>query len=225
MIDAHLHLDRFEDPEAAWEQMRRMGVNQALVPGVQEPFLPAPVTRAKGLDFGLGLHPQFPAQDRWQERLEAAVDRYGPVAIGELGWDRRGGSELQIALDQLDLATARQLPVIIHLVGSQPQLLKAINARRLRAMLHRSAGKPSRYRDWWLSGHFISIGPQLRGDLRLAQEVPKDQFLLETDAESEAEEPWRRLPELYREVAAARGLELEALKALMRANYKRFRGE
>lgn len=224
MIDAHLHLDRFENPSSAWAKMRAVGIQQALIPGVEPPFEPAAICQQPGLSYALGLHPQFAAPADWQDQLRQGLDHHAAVAVGELGWDRRGGADLSRAIAQITLAKARQLPVILHQVGHCPELLRAVQDHGVRAQLHRCTGRPQRFQDYWEAGHFISIGPNLRGDLRLAQTVPVEQILLETDAESEADAPWLTLPRLYEEVAHARGLSVDALIAQVEKNYAAFLG-
>lgn len=205
--------------------MKAVGIEHALIPGVEAPFEPHPICRQPGIRFALGLHPQAEAGGRWKEALGEALDRHHPSAVGELGWDRRGGTELDRAITQMLLAKARRLPVILHLVGHCPELLSAVQERGLRAQLHRCTGRPQRFRAYWEAGHYISIGPSLRGDLRLAQAVPLQQILLETDAESEADAPWSSLPQLYEEVARARGMRVDELIAQIRNNYSKFLGE
>ena len=204
--------------------MQAAGVVSALIPGVEAPFEPAGICRQPGLSFGLGLHPQYQGGDGWQNQLARGLDDHDAVAVGELGWDRRCGGDLQPARDQLHIAQARGLPVILHLVGHCSELLDAVQDLGLRAQLHRCTGRPSRFRAYWEAGHYISIGPTLRADLRLAKAVPAKQILLETDAESEADAPWSTLPHLYRQVAAAREIPMDALVDQVRKNYATFLG-
>ena len=204
--------------------MRTVGIENALIPGVTAPFEPAGICGQSGLNFALGLHPQSEGSDGWQIQLARGLDDHDAVAVGELGWDRRAGGDLQPAKDQLRLAHDRGLPVILHRVGHCPELLEAVQALGLRAQLHRCTGRPNRFQDYWEAGHYISIGPRLRGDLRLAKAVPARQILLETDAESEADAPWSTLPLLYQEVAAAREIPVDALVGQVRKNYATFLG-
>ena len=208
----------------AWQRMMRAGIHQALVPGIEPPFQPATICREAGLRFAFGMHPQSTAPLDWRIQLERALERHQPAAVGEFGWDRRGGTDFSPVRAQLELAQKQKLPVILHLVGHCPDLLEAVNAYDLTAQLHRCTGRPQRFKSFWESGHYISIGPRLRGDFRLAQAVPSTQILLETDAETEADEPWHRLPQLYQEVAQARNISVEQLIDLVRTNYARFLG-
>jgi len=223
LIDAHLHLDRFSDPEAAWERLRSVGVTEAIVPGVEEPFegLELP-----GIHSALGLHPLAPAHEGWRERLSAAVAQRRPVAIGEVGLDRHGDIDQGERLAwQLGLAAEHRLPLILHLVGDAGALLAAVRRHPAPVMLHRCGGRPSRFQPWWEAGVYCSVGPKTRGDLRLLAAVPEASLLLESDAEDEDAAPWRTLPALYRDAARARGLTLGSIEALVYANTRRFIGE
>ena len=156
----------------AWQRMTRAGIHQALVPGIEPPFQPATICREAGLRFAFGMHPQSTAPLDWRSQLERALERHQPAAVGEFGWDRRGGTDFSRVRAQLELAQKQKLPVILHLVGHCPGLLEAVNAYDLTAQLHRCTGRPQRFKSFWESGHYISIGPRLRGTSALPKRYP-----------------------------------------------------
>jgi len=222
LIDAHIHLDRFSDPVAAWQRLSAAGLRGALIPGVEEPYQ-APCVA--GVDFAYGQHPLAVAQPGWEERLEAAIAHQRPMALGELGMDRRADPEqIDVLAAQLTIAQRHKLPIITHLVGDGGSLLKALRRHNAPVMLHRCSGRPSRFKPWWEAGIYLSVGPKVGQDLRLLEAVPNEFLLLESDAEEEASAPWKTLPQLYADAARAKGMSLASIKALVFANYQRFLG-
>ena len=222
MIDAHIHLDRFADPVAAWQRLQEAGLRGALVPGVEEPYQ-APAI--EGIDFAYGQHPLFAAKPGWDERLTAAIEKQKPMAVGELGFDRKAGIEqIDIAAAQIDIAAQHSLPIIVHLVGDGGPLRHSLSDHNAAVMLHRCSGRPSRFEAWWQAGTYISVGPTVGQDLRLLSAVPNELLLLESDAEDEAAAPWDTLPQLYAAAARAKQMSLASIKALVFANYARFLG-
>ena len=85
----------------------------------------------QGLYYSLGLHPwELPSLgDDALEMLEYHLDREPRIiALGEAGLDRRCDTDfaLQVHLfeEQIKISERRQLPLIIHLVGAQDELLR-----------------------------------------------------------------------------------------------------
>lgn len=222
MIDAHLHLNRFKNPTDAWARLQAAGVTKALVPGVDEPYQ---TLNLEGVYSALGQHPLYPPQPGWDLRLQKTLEQQRPAALGETGFDRAApkGHE-QITQRQLELAAIHRLPLILHCVGEGSALLKAVRNHPAPVMLHRCLGRPTRYQPWWEAGVYISVGPDVRGDLRLLEAVPPDLLLLESDAEDESQAPWDTLPKLYLAAGRAKGLKAHALKTLVANNFKRFLG-
>ena len=222
MIDAHLHLNRFNDPAVAWARLQAAGVTKALVPGVDEPYQTLDL---EGVYSALGQHPLYPPQPGWDQRLKQALEQKRPAALGETGFDRNAARDHeQVTKRQLELAADHRLPLILHCVGVGSSLLKAVRNHPAPVMLHRCLGRPTRYQPWWEAGVYISIGPEVRGDLRLLKAVPADLLLLESDAEDESQAPWDTLPKLYLAAGRAKGLKAHALKTLVANNFQRFLG-
>ena len=221
LIDAHIHLDRFADPVQALDRLRLVGLRRALVPGVCEPY--EPPKQLEGVEFGYGQHPLFDPEPDWFARLGQAIDQDRPDALGELGLDRNAGpDQLEVLSQQLHLARARSLPMIVHLVGDGGPLLAAVRGHSSSVMLHRCSGRPTRFESWWKAGCYISVGPRVGGDLRLLKAVPDHLLLLESDAEHEDDAPWETLPALYNAAACAKNCSSDSIKSLVFANYIRF---
>ena len=221
MIDAHLHLDRFDDPISALARLREVGLETALIPGVCEPF--APPQGLEGLDYAYGQHPLYDPSPGWVDRLERAIATDRPSALGELGVDRQAGpDQLEVLAAQLQLGRRERLPLIVHLVGDGGALLASLRRHTSSVMLHRCSGRPSRFEAWWKAGVYISVGPKVGEDLRLLSAVPDHLLLLESDAEHEGQRPWETLPALYDAAARAKKRASGSIKALISDNYRRF---
>jgi TatD DNase family protein len=221
LIDAHIHLDRFDDPAAALARLRSAGIQRTLIPGVCEPY--EQPLRLDGVEFGYGQHPLFDPEPDWSHRLDQAITDQRPHALGEVGLDRNAGpDQVEILSKQLELARAHALPLIVHLVGDGGSLLSAIRRHPSSVMLHRCGGRPSRFEPWWSAGYYVSVGPRVGRDLRLLEAVPDHLLLLESDAECEDDAPWDTLPALYEAAARAKNCSSDSIKALVFANYNRF---
>ncbi len=135
------------------------------------------------------------------------------VAIGEIGldyyWPRQPGrawycaspAEQHQALEaQLELAAELELPVVLHDREAHADLLTLLKgwnpAPERRGTLHAYAGGPARLESFLALGFHIGMGGPVTfskaTDLHLvAQEVPLDRLLLETDGPYLTPHPYR----------------------------------
>lgn len=145
--------------------------------------------------FAIGLHPEQPLSVD-AITLEDWIDRIEAVAVGEFGWHRSHSDAGDALVDtQLEIAAARGLPVILHIVGVHGHALSRLARHRpVRGVVHSYSGSPeliSRYLELGLS---ISFGPSiLRTNSRkwreAARRVPIDRLLVETDGPDQRVEP------------------------------------
>ena len=203
-IDTHCHLDAPEfdaDRGAVIERARAAGVAQIVLPAVEVANFGAVRTLAAehGYCYALGIHPLFVerAHEADLERLHDALEthRNDPrlVAVGEIGLDHfiPGHDRVRqerFYVEQLKLACAFCLPVLLHVRRSADTLLKHL--RRIDVpggIAHAFNGSEQQ------AGLFIDLGFRLGfgGAMtferalqirRLAQGVREDGFVLETDA-------------------------------------------
>lgn len=129
LIDTHTHLylPEFDNPEAAVDRAVDAGVGMMILPNVDATTL-APleilhINRPEVTRTAIGLHPTEVDARPVAEQLGFLTDRLngfpGLVAIGEVGidlyWDKTFRLQQMEVLDaQLQIASERQLPVIIH---------------------------------------------------------------------------------------------------------------
>ena len=168
-------------------------------------------------------------------------------AVGETGLDfyrDRAGREDQLAAfrAQIRIAAEVEKPLVIHMrsgdgkgadaVGQCFELL-AREARGVRVVLHCFSAPPERVAEAVAHGWFCSFAgnvtyPKAEALREAARLVPDEQLLVETDAPFLAPQSRRGKPnepalvvETAREVAAARGVEPQALDVLVTENARR----
>lgn len=206
MIDAHCHLDLFapeEAPAAALARGRAAGVTGCVVAGVDPAGWAAQAALPEeGVWLCYGLHPwtvaaaEDEALPALLERLAAVLDGpRAPVGLGECGLDhgRRGPAPTRARQEralraQLALARARDLPVVLHVVGAYGKALGVLREEGLPAaggMVHRWSGPAELVPDFLKLGLHLSFSPAILHVPRLAEalrRVPDERLLLETDA-------------------------------------------
>ena len=143
----------------------------------------------RGLYYSLGLHPWYIAElgEEALGRLEDHLDREPRIiALGEAGLDRRCDTDFSLQLhlfeEQIKISKRRALPLIIHLVGAQDELLRLHKKYSPRSpwVIHGFRGKPSSARPLLDKGLYLSFGEHYQGEsLTLANHFGR--AFLETD--------------------------------------------
>jgi TatD DNase family protein len=256
-IDTHCHLDAAEfdaDRPQVLARARAAGLAQLVLPAVAVPlFEPLlALARAQDLPYALGIHPLYVMQaedadlDRLAAELRARRDDPQLVAVGEIGLDLFvPGIDLarqeHFYARQLQLAAELGLPVILHVRRSADLLLKHL--RRVPVVggiAHAFNGSEAQARAFIDLGFKLGFGGAMTFDRalqirRLAQTLPEDALVLETDApdipphwlyrtaeqraagERARNEP-AELPRIAATLAELRGWSLAHTCALTRAN-------
>ncbi len=205
MIDTHCHLDQFPTETLAGTLERDFdrGVAAVVAPAMGEASLGdllALARRWPGRVFpAAGVHPERPmtgetlAEARRMTEWIAAHPRE-ITAVGEVGLPyyslRPGGEIPETAFAVLDLfldcAVACDLPVILHAVhtSAQPCLDRLLRHGVHRAVFHWLKAPEDVVGRIVEAGYCVSVTPEvtaLERDQRLADLVPRDRLLLETD--------------------------------------------
>ena len=202
-IDTHCHLDAPEfaaDRDAVVRRARDAGVRQIVLPAVDAGNFDAvrELAARHGFVYALGIHPLCVdrASDGDLQRLRQALDerRDDPrlVAVGEIGIDHfvaglDHARQERFFAEQIGIAQQFELPVIVHVRRSADTLLKHLRRVPVRGIAHAFNGSEQQ------AGVFIELGFKLGfgGAMtferalqirRLAQTVPADALVLETDA-------------------------------------------
>ncbi|HEY2928617.1 TatD family hydrolase [Piscinibacter sp.] len=202
-IDTHCHLDASEfdaDRAGVVQRAREAGVTQIVLPAVAVANFDSVRTLAHrfGFTYALGIHPLCVdrAEDGDLAALRAALEaqRDDPrlVAVGEIGVDHfvagidRARQEHYYA-EQLELAREFGLPVLVHVRRSADTLLKHLRRTPVRGIVHAFNGSDQQAGIFIELGFKLGFGGAMTFDRalqirRLAQTVPADAFVLETDA-------------------------------------------
>ena len=206
-IDTHCHLDA---PEflgltlAMRQRAREQGVRLCVIPAVAAENFDSVRRLAHRLEdaYALGIHPLFTGRadpaDLARLDLELTQYRDDPrlVAVGEIGLDPSAPDHDSVRQnhfyrEQLKLARKHQLPVILHVRRSADDLLKGLREIRpdqgWRGIAHAFNGSQQQAQAFVGLGFKLGFGGaltyapalQIR---RLAQGLPSDAVVLETDA-------------------------------------------
>lgn len=257
-IDTHCHLDAAEfaaDRDAVRAAARAAGVGHVVIPAVERAHWRTVIDLAHrhGDSYALGIHPLY--TPRAQEGDIAALrdllaEVQGDphlVGVGEIGLDffvPGLDAERQIWFyeQQIQLARALGLPVILHVRKSSDRLLKTLRATPVvGGIAHAFNGSAQQAQAFIDLGFKLGFGGAVTYDralkLRaLAATLPLDSIVMETDApdipphwlyttaeQRAAGQPQGRntsaeLPRIAAEVAQLRGMALDALQAATTAN-------
>ena len=218
MTDSHCHLagDEFAgDLQAVVARAREAGVSRALVILAAEDD--AEIARAATVTaawppcrFAVGVHPHHAhlfasnpgdAAELVERRLDSLP---AARAVGEIGLDYHydfSPKEVQqeVFRQQLRLARARRLPVVIHTREAEEdtlQILEAEGGPELRGVFHCFTGGVAAAKRALETGFYLSLPGILTfpkaGELRDAvRTVPLDRLLIETDSPYLAPIPYR----------------------------------
>lgn len=240
LIDSHAHIDseRYsEDREAMLLRAREAGVETVLAVGIGD----GPDTMHRAVELcreyasnsnmprlvaSAGIHPHEAqlADAAALEKLESLAGEPEIVAVGEIGLDYfydHSPREIQkrAFLDQMSIAAARKLPILIHCRASADStnawddtlsLLREHWQRTgLGGVLHCFAGKLHHAREAIDMGFLASFAgnitfPKAVPIREVAAQLPLDRILIETDAPFLAPVPHRgkrNEPAMVRHVA------------------------
>jgi TatD DNase family protein len=209
LFDTHCHLDAGEfdsDRETVIARAQAAGLRGLLIPAVHRSNFSVVRDLAHAMPIGayaVGIHPLFVARSEradlkvLAEFLDQHRDDPRLVAVGEIGLDffvesiREGVAreeQIHFYREQLALARAFDLPVLLHVRRSQDELLKWL--RRMPPMgglAHAFNGSFQQAEQFIGLGFALGMGGALtfaraRQIRRLATELSLSDLVLETDA-------------------------------------------
>jgi len=240
VTDAHAHLDGCSEPASTLvDRAAEAGVSTIVTIGTGVESCREAIAIAEahaGVFATVGIDPHragTPEADRVGE-LAALVDHPKVVAVGETGLDGHYGRETMVEQesllrDQLALASARGLPVVIHCREAVDAIRPHLRAFAGPVVMH-CFSEPDLLPDALECGWYVSFAGNVTypsaGPLRdAAVLVPADRLLVETDSPYLAPRPHRGRPNepaLVVHTAAAlaevRGVSVAELEAQIDAN-------
>jgi TatD DNase family protein len=214
LIDTHCHLDlsAFNDDRAAvLNRARAAGVSHIVIPGIDLAQCQQALTLAQqtpGLAVAVGIHPNSSSDFDAATLAALAGLTTHPlvVAVGEIGldyyWDKVPPAQQRVAFEQqLELAAAQGLPVIIHSreanddvaailaawVGSATFAASPLARRPFAGVLHAFSGDLALAEQAYAWNFVLSLGgPVTYTNAKrlhaLAPQLRRDRLMLETDA-------------------------------------------
>lgn len=245
LIDSHVHLDHraFDhDRDAVLARAEAASVRQLIIPAVDRaswPRIHALCARTPQRCFAaFGIHPLFIARDTAGDTqlLDPWCATHAVVAIGEIGLDfhtAEPDANLQRRCfdEQLALARARGLPVIVHARQALEEVILTLRRHPgIRGVVHSFSGSAEQARQLWRLGFRLGIGgvvtyPRAQRLRRIVAGLPIEQLLLESDAPDQPGVNHRGgrnepafVAEVLHTVAALRGEPPESLAAATSAN-------
>lgn len=246
-FDSHAHLDdaRFQpDFDDILARMRENGVTGMMNIGCDLPSSERSVALAERYDWiwaAVGSHP-----DDADHVDEARIARYRALcqnprvrAIGEIGLDYHYDDiprEIQKNAFRMQLALARELsmPVVVHEREAHEDGMRIIDEfPEVKGVFHCYSGslemaKELVKRGWYIGFTGVVTFKNARKAVEVAEKIPLDRILIETDCPYMAPEPFRGrrndpslVPFVAKKIAALRGISAEAAAAATAENARR----
>ncbi|VAX03946.1 Putative deoxyribonuclease YjjV [hydrothermal vent metagenome] len=201
LIDTHAHIDvaAFDaDRNTVLEQCLHAGVSHIVVPGIIANTwdkLRETCASSPALYASFGLHPVYLEQHDPDDidTLTAYVKRYRPIAVGEIGLDfycptLNQNRQRTLFEAQLAVATNATLPVLLHVRKSHDAVLACLRKTTVTGgICHAFNGSLQQAHQYIDLGFKLGFGGMLSFERshklhRLAQQLPLEAIVLETDA-------------------------------------------
>ena len=214
IFDTHCHLnhdDLYNDRKEIIDNAKKAGVSKFLVVGYDKETSIRAVEIANEFDCcyaAIGFHPTeiFDITDEDYDDVMKLVDNPKVVAIGEIGLDYHWikdpiQRELQkeYFIKQIEFANERHLPICIHNRDSNEDCFNILKENRplYGAIMHCYSGSVEMMQELIkFDGLYISLGGPVtftnaKTPKAVAEEVPLDRLLIETDSPYMAPTPMR----------------------------------
>lgn len=250
LIDSHCHLTYeglHERIEEVVRNARAAGVGEmvTIATDINDAARALQLSRRfDNIHVVAGIHPhQAGKADRgWENMLREIATRDEVFAVGETGLDYHYDfadreTQQKVFCGQLDIATAKQMPVVIHCREAHRDLLDILGEFPdvPRVVFHCFTGTTSEAKEILDAGYWISLtgvvtfkrSEELRDVARL---IPSDRLMIETDAPYLSPEPVRSVrpnePAFVRHtaecIARSRNMTFDELAAVTHSNTRRF---
>lgn len=247
---AHLNADQFSDDlEEVIERALEEGVSNMIVVGFNRPTIEKAMELIERYDFlyaSIGWHPvdAIDMTDEDLDWIEKLAKHPKVVALGEMGldyhWDKSPKDvQKEVFRKQIHLAKRLKLPIVIHnreATADIIDVLRAENAAEIGGIMHCFSGSAETAKECLDLNFYISLGGPVtfknaRKPKEVAEAVPLERLLIETDCPYLAPHPYRgkRNEPAYvklvaEQIASLKGLSYEEVATATTANAKRVFG-
>ena len=248
LFDTHAHLDDQafdQDRRELIAQLPQAGIGLVMNPGCSLASSRNAAALAREYDFlyaAVGSHPDA-ADEVTPQVLDAyrqlCRDNPKVLAIGEIGLDYHYEDiprqrQLAAFRDQMALAQELSLPVIVHEREAHADGMAVVEEfPQVTGVFHCYSGSAEMAqwlvsRGWYIGFTGVLTFKNARKAVEVAQQLPLDRIVLETDCPYMSPEPHRgkrndpsRLPFMAQKLAQLRGLSAEEVAAITTENGRR----
>ena len=238
LIDTHAHLDMLDHFDLT-------GVGKVIIPSVEEKTMDKVIELAKApnLYAMVGIFPSE-AKTYSKEVEDKMIERAkNPkvVAVGEIGldyyWDKSFNDiQQEVFIKQIKMANKLELPIVVHDREAHKDtydILKEVN-KGSKVLFHCFSGSVEFMKECTIEGWFIALGGVVtfKNAIKMkdvAQEIPLNQLVLETDAPYLTPVPFRGkenqpayVKYVAEEIASLRNMPVEEIIDITTTNAEAF---
>jgi TatD DNase family protein len=244
---AHLNAEQFdEDLEEVITRAQENGVENMVIVGFDRPTITRAMELVEKYDFmyaSVGWHPvdAIDVNDEDLAWIEELSSHPKVVAIGEMGldyyWDK-SPKEIQkeVFRKQIQLAKKVNLPIVIHnreATADIVEILKEEGASEVGGIMHCFSGSVEVAQECLNMNFYISLGGPVtfknaRKPKEVAEAVPLEKLLIETDCPYLAPHPYRGkrnepgyVKLVAEQIAELKGISYEEVARITTANAKK----
>ena len=199
IFDTHAHYDDLKFDEDRDELLRKLpenGVEYVINCGCDLKSCKKSIDICNSFDYfycALGIHPSEINEDSFAEfeKIKQLCSYEKCVAVGEIGLDYHydfvpKDKQLEFFENQLQFAVEADLPVIVHDREAHEDTLNLLKKYKPKGVLHCFSGSVEMAKEIIKLGMYIGLGGAVtfknaRKPLEVAEYLPEDRLLLETD--------------------------------------------
>ena len=199
IFDTHAHYDDFkfdEDRAAVLSELTENGVELVINCGCDLKSCKKSIDICDSFDYfycALGIHPSEISDESESEleEIKNLCDYKKCVAVGEIGLDYHyyfvpRDRQIIFFEKQLQFAVERDLPVIVHDREAHEDTMTLLKKYKPKGVLHCFSGSVEMAKEIVRLGMYIGLGGAVtfknaRKPLEVAEYLPEDRLLLETD--------------------------------------------
>ena len=248
IFDAHAHYDDrwFDDDRGdLLSSTPQNGVSYIVNAAVDLPTAQTAIAYAEQYPFMYacaGIHPENldGLPDDYLAQLTELLKHPRVVALGEIGldyhWEIEKSLQQRVFEEQLRLSRELDVPVVIHDREAHGDVMELVRKYRPKGLMHCYSGSVEMLKEVLKLGMSISLGGTVtfknaRVPVEVAEAVPLDRLLLETDAPYLSPVPYRgkrndstRIACTAEKIAELRGIDPQELIDLTTENAKQLYG-